>query len=303
MKRSLERVVILGGGGFLGGAVARQLHAGGADEVTVVERRHHGAAGGITADVLSADLVALLRAAAPDVVFHFATTSFVPPSLDDPYGDLVSNVGSTVRVLDAARRLPLPPLVVVASSAAVYGHGRAFPMAETHPCEPLSPYGAAKLAAEQYGELYHRIHGLEVLSVRPFSLFGPQLRKQVMFDLTSRVINERNVVADADPTVERDFVFVDDAASMIVRLAEAAPGRGEAYNICSGVATSIGELGDLICAELGVGTIVFSGRGRAGDPSCWRGDVTRAAQLGANATTPLREGLGATVRWIANRAR
>jgi UDP-glucose 4-epimerase len=173
------------------------------------------------------------------------------------------------------------------------------PMAEDHVLRPVSPYGVSKLAAENYVRLFSELYGFPALSVRMFSLYGPRQRKQVVYDLLRRALNgERPLTVLGSAQVTRDFVFVKDAAEALVALARSAPARGEAYNVASGISTSLGELVALVVQEIGLPIPVrFTGDVRAGDPLHWEGDPQKARALGANCSTPLIDGIRCTTQW------
>lgn len=302
--RSLTTAVVVGGAGFFGSWLVDELERQGSHVVVVDRRRPEAATGdGITADVLEIDLTAELDRVDADAVFQLAGTGTVPEAVSAPVSDLERNTATTVAVLEAARRARRPPVVGVVSSAAVYGEGRTLPMSEDHPCEPLSPYGLSKLAAEQYTRFYARVHGVETFSIRPFSLYGPRQRKLVVYDLLSRgLAGEDPLRVLGAPEVSRDFVFVEDAARAFLTLARSAPGEGEVYNIASGVETALGALTEALLETAGLrSTVEFTGAVRPGDPERWLGDPQRAAALGAVCTTPLGAGLRATVDWLVSR--
>jgi UDP-glucose 4-epimerase len=224
----------------------------------------------------------------------------VPASLDDPLADLLANAGSTLVALEAARRSRRRPLVVVASSAAVYGNAETLPIPETQRREPVSPYGVSKLAAEEYVALYHRLYSVPCLAARLFSLYGPGQRKQVIFDLLSRLFDgEDPLVIRGKPEVARDFMFARDAARGLIALAKRAPAEGEVYNLATGRAVTLGELAELLIrtAELEA-RVTFTGILRPGDPLRWKADITRIAALGVRAETSLEDGLRATALWV-----
>lgn len=299
---------MLGGAGFLGSWVAETLSEDA--HVTVVDRTDTKATSNapgvdyVRADLADLDLRALVAESRADRVFHLAGSAFVPPSIERPAEDLERNALATLRVLDAVRGLESPPMVVFVSSAAVYGHGRRLPMDEEHPFDPLSPYGVSKLAAEQYVKVYAQLHGISCLSVRPFSLYGPRQRKLVVYDLLTRIhAGEDPLTIAASPEVSRDFVFVEDAARAIVRLAQTAHAQGEAYNIASGRGTTLEQLVTTLVKVTGTGTTVsFTGAIRPGDPLRWIGDPTKAAALGASCDTPLEAGLRRTNDWFVSEA-
>lgn len=306
-ERALRSALVLGGAGFLGRWVLEALLADGIEVVSLdrspgdrlrdldVESVQGAVVGGD--DAVLADLLAQRQF---DLVVHAAGTGSVPRSLAHPLLDLSSNATMTLALLEAVAGLRSPPLVVHASSAAVYGDSVRLPMDEDHPLAPVSPYGISKLAAEHYVRLYALLHRLPALSVRPFSLYGPGQRKLVVYDLLARLeAGEDPLVVRGHPEVTRDLVYVGDAARSIVRLARCAPAQGEPYNVSSGRGTALGVLAAALVTATGRDAEVrFTGEVRPGDPLRWEGDPGRAQALGAAATTPLSEGLAQTVDWF-----
>ena len=227
-------------------------------------------------------------------------TGSVPRSIEHPLGDLASNAGAVLALLEQLRDLPRPPLLVYLSSAAVYGEGIGGPMDEDHPLLPVSPYGISKYAGEQYVRLYRRLYGLPTLTVRPFSIYGPGQRKLVVYDLLRRLeAGERPLEIRAPARLARDLVYVDDAARAVVCLARRAAGDGQAYNLSSGRAITLEQLAETLVEVGGFDAQVrFTGDLRPGDPMWWQGDPRRAAALGAVCRTSLRTGLETTVHWF-----
>jgi UDP-glucose 4-epimerase len=304
--RNMRRAVVFGGCGFLGQWLIRSLTARGV-EVTSVDRDPRGRLDGMGVSSLQIpardaefELADLMADQSFDVAFSLIGTGLVPRSIAAPLEDLANNVGSLLGLLEVIRRLDTPPLVVNLSSAAVYGTAQTTPMTEDHPRHPESPYGVSKAAAEDYLRLYHDLYGIRALSVRPFSIYGPGQRKLVVHDLLKRLLaGENPLVVNAMPLLTRDFVFVEDAAEMITRLAERAPAEAEAYNICSGRGTSLEELvGSLIALVAPEVPIAFSGKTRAGDPAHWIGSYERIAAVTGVEPTALREGLARTAAWM-----
>jgi UDP-glucose 4-epimerase len=303
--RPFQSALVLGGAGFLGGWIVRGLRDRGI-RVTVVDdlstgfRERRDDVELIEADVMSIGLARLLAARAIDVVFHLASASYVPPSFQHPIDDLLHNAATTLAVLEAARSVGRPPLVVLASSAAVYGEARRMPITEQHPIAPLSPYGVSKFAAEQYGRLYAQRYGLPFFAVRLFSLYGPGQRKQVVYDLMTRTLDGEDPLRILGwPEVTRDLVFVRDAAEAFLTLAARARGLGEAFNIASGRPTSLMRLATLILETLERrATLDFTGAVRPGDPVHWTGDPSKARGLGVECPTSLLQGIRETADWL-----
>jgi len=299
--REIASALVLGGGGFIGRWLVRSLLARGV-EVTVISRSG-GAEPGVewhTADLRSVDIAPIAIRRRIDTVFDLAGSADAPGSLHAPLNDLDSNGGQTVRVLEALRRLPTPPLYVYGSSAAVYGRVERLPIAEGDRVVPLSPYAVSKLAAEQYLSLYRRVHAQPGFSLRFFSVYGPGQRKQAIFDLIRQAQEpgpELHVRAPSDVT--RDFIFVGDVVEAVLSLAERAPARGEVYNVASGVETSMEQLAAGILAACKVDKrVTFGSELRPGDPHRYVGATERTGALGVRLETPLADGLRQTAAWI-----
>lgn len=304
--REIRRAVVFGGCGFLGQWLIGRLTARGVD-VTSVDRDPRGRLEGLGVTSLQIpprnaelELAEVMSQRPFDVAFSLIGTGLVPRSVAAPLEDLASNVGALLGLLEVIRRLEAPPLVVSLSSAAVYGSAQAIPMTEEHPREPESPYGISKAAGEDYLRLYNRLYGLPAMSVRPFSIYGPGQRKLVVYDLLRRLLaGEQPLVIDAAPGITRDFVFAQDAAEMIVRLAERAPAEGHAYNVCSGRGTSLDDLaGVLVGLARPNASVQFTGVARPGDPTHWIGSREQVAGLTGVEPTALPEGLARTAAWL-----
>jgi UDP-glucose 4-epimerase len=303
--REIKRALVVGGAGFVGSQVVRILREQGV-QTTVIDDLSSGLEGRvdgaelIVADIREARLEEILRDRDVDAVFHLASAAYVPPSLQWPVDDLHRNAVTTLAVLEGVRRLERRPIVVYASSAAVYGDSQHFPMTEEHPIAPVSPYGISKFASEQYVRLYSSLYDIPSLAARPFSIYGPGQRKQVVYDLVDRAYGgQKPLSVLGSPEVSRDLVFVEDAARAFVILARMAPARGEAYNIATGTRTTLAELVSMLLGIMGLDIPVrFTGQVRPGDPLHLQGDPTRAREFGARCETTLADGLKRTVAWF-----
>lgn len=236
-----------------------------------------------------------------DTVFFAAGVASVPRSIEDPVSDLLANTHSVLRLLDLSRRLDRPPAFVFCSSAAVYGTALSLPMREDHPKRPVSPYGVSKLAAEEYVALYAREFGVPAASTRPFSVYGPGQRKQVVYDLARRIgadATSLEVAGDAD--VSRDFVYVTDAARAVISVAKRAPLKGEAFNVASGLETTLSALvSALVDAAGSTIQVRFTGEVREGDPIRWCADIAALRALGHVPEVPFADGIRRTYDWVA----
>lgn len=303
------RVLVTGGAGFIGSSLVDRLATSGAD-VTVVDSFSTGRlenvepwTGRVT--LVVGDLVDVLRQRrlaleSYDVVFHLAANAYVPRSVEDPALDYSINAHGTFCLLEAMRKSASRARLVSLSSAAVYGEPARQPISEDDTTVPISPYGVSKLAGERYLAVYAQLYGLDAVSARQFSVYGPRQRKQVVYDLLRKLAaNPRRLEVIGDGSATRDLSYVSDVVDALLLCATRAPGRGEAINVASGKSYSIRELVTAICQSRGLEPeVVYTGRDRPGDAVHWRVDVTRLAGLGYQARTSLEEGLRATVRWF-----
>ncbi|MCS7051851.1 MAG: GDP-mannose 4,6-dehydratase, partial [Thermomicrobium sp.] len=176
----MRRALITGASGFAGGHLAARLAASGQWEVIGLSARpnvpsphlaHH-----LVCDLLNGELVRrTITHWRPDVIFHLAAVSYVPRSFQDPVGTIANNMIGQVHVLEAARTLDPPPIVLVVSSSDAYGlvHPQELPVTEAQPFRPLSPYGVSKAGQDLLGFQYYATYGVPVVRVRPFTHIGP----------------------------------------------------------------------------------------------------------------------------------
>ena len=301
-------VLVTGGAGFIGSHLVEELVAAGI-AVTVVDDLSSGRLDNLEAVLpriqrIVGDLADLLRAnrLALDEyqhVFHLAANAYIPPSVEDPAFDFHANLYNTFMLLEALRRLPHPPRLTTASSAAVYGNPVRLPVRETDPTVPISPYGVSKLAGERYVAVYSQIYGLRATSLRFFSVYGPRQRKQVVYDLFLKLrANPQRIEVLGDGSQARDFAYVGDVVRALLLGATAAPGQGEVYNVASGTTHTIAELIAAWCDVCGITPeVAYSGQVRPGDAQQWVVDLTRLKRLGFDPQTTLRQGLAAIRDW------
>lgn len=216
-------------------------------------------------------------------VFHEAALVSVFDSVERPEENHAINITGTLNVLEAARRAGVRR-VVVASSAAVYGNAPELPKTETMLPQPESPYALAKIAKEYYMSVYHKLYGLETVSLRYFNVYGPRQDPSSMYSgVISKFVDQ--MLSGGTPTIfgdgrqSRDFVFVKDVvqANMLAMQSEAV-GRGEVFNVATQERTSLLELVDTLARLLGVRAQPCFAEARAGDVRHSLADITRARE-------------------------
>jgi UDP-glucose 4-epimerase len=301
-------VVVTGGAGFIGSHLVEALVSRGA-RVRVLDdfssgRRENVDEGSV--EVTQGDVCndrdldrAFDRA---DMVMHLAARC-VRLSFSDP--DYVHRVNShgTLQVLLAARRRGVRRVVYVSSSE-VYGSGVRMPMAEDHPLQPTTIYGATKLAGELYAQAATRSFDLETIVVRPFNTYGPRAHfkgvyGEVIPRFTVRLLNGRRPVIFGDGLQTRDFTYVSDTVRGILAAAVVAEARGQVVNIARGEEVTIRYLAQLMSAAAEVALLPEFSEPRPADVRRHWADISRArADLGFTPEIGIEEGIRRYVSWF-----
>lgn len=263
-----KRVLVTGGCGFIGSHLVEQLVAQKA-HVTALDNLQAGrwvnldtVAGVvqiIEADICDKTLVThLIQDIQPQIVFHLAANASVPKSVEDPSYDFATNCYGTFILLNALRQHSqgICEKFILASSGAVYGEPASFPIFETDPLRPISPYGASKVAAETETQMFGYVYGLPVVIARLFNTYGPRMARFVVLDFL-RKLSQNPAVLEVLGTGQqvRDFTFVSDAVNGLLLLAVLGQ-NGEAYNISSGVSHSVTELAHTLLNILGLSDLI-----------------------------------------------
>jgi UDP-glucose 4-epimerase len=297
----MGRVAVVGAAGFIGSHLCRYLSGCGFDVLAIDQHpipAELGMGATLRGHFPDAAVCSALSDGRVDRVFLLAGTSHPSESLTDPLGDLTANARDLLTFLEVIRRRDTRAALIYVSSAAVYGEAFRLPVTESSPTVPVSPYGISKLAAELYARLYADLYQLRTIVVRPFSVYGPGLRKQVVWEILQKLYGHDDRELSGTGSETRDFVYVSDLCAALLRVAEAGLAGG-VYNICSDQETSIAALAARLAHLSGKRRLRFSGRVRAGDPHRWRGDYTRLAALGWRPTVDLDQGLTATLKWFS----
>lgn len=283
------QALITGGAGFIGSNIAKELLATGwavrvLDDLSTGYRCNLD---GLAVDFRQGDIRdpgAVSEAMADcEVVFHLAASVGNKKSIDDPIGDSDINVMGTLQILEAARKAGVRK-IVASSSAGIYGELRTMPIHESHPLDPLTPYGASKLCMEKQCLAYSATHGMEAVALRYFNVYGPNQR----FDAYGNVIpifvfnalQGRPITIFGDGMQTRDFVNVADVVQANIKAA-LAPGVTGAFNIASASQTRILDLASAIKDELGVPVEIEFGPLRAGDVEHSLADIAAASKVGS----------------------
>lgn len=298
-------VLVTGGFGFLGRAVAHEFKQQGHRVVGIGRGRwaaEDAFASGfdlwLDAEVSMSSLVTLKERF--DLVVHCAGNGSVGYSLTNPLQDFYKTVQGTADLLEFLRLTNPQALVVYPSSAGVYGAKDDAPIKVSDALTPISPYGYHKKIAEELLESYSRSYGIRVAIIRFFSIYGPGLTKQLLWDASAKLLTEKVGPAvfwgTGDET--RDWINSADAAALVV----AASNSGEQFVVINGasgqrvtVRQTLSMLRDALGVDIEIG---FNGHVREGDPRFYHADISQARALGWQPSVDPAEGMRNYVKWV-----
>jgi UDP-glucose 4-epimerase len=311
MKLTGQKILITGAGGFIGSHLSEQLARDNevllVDDFSIGSRDNlaaladHSRAQIVTADVTDLDSMREL-AVGVDLIFHMAI-SCLRSSLHRPILNHDINAGGTLNVCLAAREQGVQRLIYVSSSE-IYGTAVSAPMAEDHPCNPTTVYGASKLAGELYALAFWRTYQMPVVVVRPFNTYGPRepyagARAEVIPRFILQLQGGKEPVVYGDGSQTRDFTFVDDTVAGILGAAACDELVGEVVNVAYGREVSIGRIAELLAELLGNPASVRYADPRPGDVHRHFADTAKARQrFGFKPQVELETGLQRTVEWF-----
>jgi UDP-glucose 4-epimerase len=310
------RTLVTGGAGFIGSTLVDRLLAEG-HSVDVVDDLSTGSLGNLAEargnrdhelkvhqiDIRDAGVVELIARRQPEVVFHLAAQVDVRVSVARPAHDASINVVGSVNVIEGAHQAGTRKVVFASSGGTIYGEPdpKDLPVKESHPLQPLSPYGVAKRAVTDYLHAYRELHALEYTSLALANVYGPRQDPHgeagVVAIFAGRLLAGEPCTLFGDGGQTRDFVYVDDVVDAFVRAADR--GSGLLCNVGTGVETSVSELYDTMADVAGVTTPAVRAPARAGELARSCLDPGRAKlHLGWTPWTDLRAGTTEVLRYF-----
>ena len=313
---AVRHAMVTGGAGFIGSHLVRALLDEGYD-VRVFDNFSTGKRANLEEVADRIDLIegdirdvhTVERAVGGvDLVFHQAALPSVPRSVKDPIASNEVNVSGTLNVLVASRDAGVKR-VVYASSSSVYGANPELPKHESMSADPVSPYAVSKLTAESYCRVFHRIYGLETVSLRYFNVFGPRQDPNSPYSgVIPKFVSWLNqgepprIEGDGEQT--RDFTYVENVVRANLLASRACEVAGEVFNIACNARVSInelaGKLARLVCPEAAIEPIHVNPR--PGDVRHSLASIEKAKRLlDYEPLAGFDEGLERTVEWFTDR--
>jgi len=304
-----KKILVTGGAGFIGSHVADRLVEM-KTQVVLIDNfqggrlqnldKIHDKIELINGDVRDKNTVVKAIKDA-DIVFHFAANASVPNSIENPRYDFETNAIGTFNLLEAAVSSPVKKFIY-ASSAAVYGEPIYTPISESHPLNPVSPYGVSKLSGEKMGIVFGKIYGLDFISIRIFNTYGPRQPRYVMYDFFQKLKqNPEKLEVLGTGNQMRDLCYINDAVDALMLVAE--KGKDCYYNLASGTKISIRELAELFVSLMSPkANVVYTGNSWKGDIEILTANIANLRKLGFEPKVSLREGVKATIEWFMSQS-
>ena len=304
----MPKIWITGARGFIGRNLAKHLGDGGHLVIGLghgawpaADAARWGVSHWVNGDVHPGNLRQLARDhGAPDFVYHLAGGSSVGAAIAGPLEDFARSVITTAELLDWIRLESAETKLIAASSGAVYGAGHDGPITEDVDGTPASPYGYHKMIMEHLCGSYAATYGIRVVLPRMFSVYGAELRKQVLWDLCTRLSRGSDDVELSGTGDElRDWIEVRDVVRALGLIKELASDAAPRVNIGTGVGTSVREVAGLVVAAWPKRkTVSFNGEVRPGDPFSLLANPTRLSTMGFTSQIRVDLGVGEYVRWF-----
>ncbi len=231
-----------------------------------------------------------------DIIIHTAAQVSVDRSISDPVMDANENILGTINMLEAAAKAMAKQFIYI-SSAAIFGNPVSVPIDEEHPTNPMSPYGASKLAGEKYAFAFQESYGLNATAIRPFNIFSPRQDPQspysgviTKFIELAREGKPLSIHGKGDQT--RDFVHALDVVSMVEKCIGNQKAYGQSFNCGTSEATSIKELAEIINEISGNDAGTKHTESRKGDIKHSVADISKAREkLDFSPSIGLKQGL------------
>lgn len=234
-----------------------------------------------------------------DAVIHLAARAGVRPSIDHPelYYDV--NVMGTLSLLSAMRKAGITKMIF-ASSSSVYGNNKKIPYSEDDSVDfPISPYAAAKKAAELLCHTYHHLYDFDIFCLRFFTVYGPRQRPEMaIHKFALNIMNHIPIAMFGDGSTRRDYTYIDDIVSGVISAIHNLKGY-EIINLGESQTISLSDLIGLLEKKIGLNAIVEKLPEQPGDVAVTNANILKAKRiLNYSPETSIEEGIDKFVNWL-----
>jgi len=233
----------------------------------------------------------------PDVIIHCAGGASVELSIEQPAIDFNLTVSSTSNVLEFIRLHSPSTKLVYPSSAAVYGQVKSLPIHEDIDLNPISPYGIHKEISEDLCQLYSRQYGLSIAVVRMFSIYGNELRKQLLWDACQKIgQNDYDFFGTGEEI--RDWLHVKDVSKLLFIAAKNTSENCTIVNAGYGDGVKVKDILQHLSVKFNSGiSPKFSSKVKSGDPNAYIADISKVKSWGWEPSINWKDGVSQYVDW------
>ena len=309
-KDRMENVVITGGAGFIGSHLAAGLVSRG-KRVRVLDNFSSGNRENVQKFLSQIELLegdvrnqgdCDKAVTGCDAVFHLSAIPSVPRSISEPLLTHEVNLTGTLNLLTAAKNAGVKRFVL-ASSSAIYGDSEVLPKTEDMLPKPLSPYALHKLGSEFYLQLFHRLFGIETVSLRFFNVFGPQQDPKseyaaVIPKFITLMLEGKHPTIFGDGRQTRDFTYVSDVVQGLMLAGEKPEAVGRVLNVACGIKFNLLTLVSVLNGVLGTSLQPKFTPPHPGEVKDSQADISGATKcLGFVPEVSFKDGLAKTVEW------
>lgn len=216
----------------------------------------------------------------PNILIHAAGAASVDESIKNPSKDFEASVVLFQSLLEGVRKSGHKLVVVLLSSAAVYGNPVKLPINEDSALRPISPYGYHKLICEILAREYSASFDISTLVLRLFSVFGPRQKRLLLWELFDQFQNKTRVEIEGTGTESRDYIYIDDLAACIEKVLSRLNDSHTVLNIAAGTSVTVSEVVFKIKDYLNSDKpVIFNGKYRVGNPNSWLADISKYKKM------------------------
>lgn len=294
-------ILIIGSQGFLGSHLCSHFikigyNVYGADLLQTIPLLNYSY---ITVSGSSSQWDDLINTVVFDFCINAAGSGNVSFSVHNPLSDFESNTLDVIMILDALRKKESTCKYIHISSAAVYGNPSILPIAENSILEPISPYGFHKMMSEVLCKEYHQLYNIPIIIIRPFSLFGVGLQKQLLWDVCTKIKQDDSITLFGTGNETRDFLHISDFVSLVKILMIESNFCCDIYNAASGTEIKISNIASIFeSVMLDNEKINFNGITKPGDPLNWRADISKITELGFKPMATFNDSIIEYINWF-----
>lgn len=312
------KILVIGGAGFIGSHLVTALlkqneevisvdnfdsfYPRSIKESNIKEHFHSKQFLFIEEDILNADTIyEKIKEKKIDLIIHLAAKAGVRPSIENPVEYHKVNAEGTLRMLELARKLDVKKFIF-ASSSSVYGENPNIPWKESDlDLRPISPYASSKISAENIGNRFSHLYGINFIALRFFTVYGPGQRPDLaIHKFFKNIIEEKAIPVYGDGNTSRDYTYIDDIISGVIGALNlpVKPSFFDIYNLGNSKTINLSELISLIEKVIGKKAIIDRKDYQPGDVMITNADISKSVrELGFMPKTGIKKGLEEFYSW------